>query len=79
MGERFTDVNVVDGVAQGGGGVMVWVGVCYGQRTQVHFIDVIVVPFIHDHHLMLQHDNARPHVARICAQFLKAENIPMLS
>ncbi|KAL0164022.1 hypothetical protein M9458_039775, partial [Cirrhinus mrigala] len=30
----------------------------------------IVVPFIHDHHLMLQHDNARPHVARICTQFL---------
>ncbi len=64
-------------------------GVCYGQRTQVHFIDgilnaqryrneilrPIVVPFIHNHHLMLQHDNAQPHVARICAQFLEAENI----
>ncbi len=56
---------------------MVWAGVCYGQRTQVHFIDgilnaqryrdeilrPIVVPFIHDHHLVLQHNNARPHVA----------------
>ncbi len=73
--------------------VMVWAGVCYGQRTQVHFIDgilnaqryrdeilrPIVVPFIHDHHLMLQHDNARPHVARICTQFLEAENIPVLA
>ncbi|KAL7865933.1 hypothetical protein SRHO_G00111800 [Serrasalmus rhombeus] len=39
----------------------------------------IVVPFIHDHHLMLQHDNARSHVARICTQFLKAENIPVLA
>ncbi len=39
----------------------------------------IVVPFIHDHHLMLQHDNARPHVARICPQFLEAENIPVLA
>ncbi len=53
---------------------MVWAGICYGQRTQVHFIDgilnaqryrnkilrPIVVPFIHNHHLMLQHDNARP-------------------
>ncbi len=71
---------------------MVWAGVCYGQRTQVHFIDgilnaqryrdeilrPIVVPFIHDHHLMLQHDNARPHAARICTQFLEAENIPVL-
>ncbi len=72
---------------------MVWTGLCYGQRTQVHFIDgmlnaqrycdeilrLIVVPFIHDHHLMLQHDNARPHVARICTQFLEAENIPVLA
>ncbi len=90
VGERFADVNVVDRVAHGGGGVMVWAGICYGQRTQVHFIDgilnaqryrdeilrPIVVPFIHDRHLMLQHDNARPHVARICTQFLEAENIP---
>ncbi len=72
---------------------MVWAGICYGQRTQVHFIDgilnaqryrdeilrPIVVLFIHEHHLMLQHDNARPHVARICAQFLEAENIPVLA
>ncbi len=72
---------------------MVWAGVCYGQRTQVHFLDgilnaqryrdkilrPIVVPFIHDHQLMLQHDNARLHVARICSQFLEAENIPILA
>ncbi len=38
----------------------------------------IVVPFIHDHHLVLQHDNAQPHVAKICTQFLEAENIPVL-
>ncbi len=30
------------------------------------------------HHLMLQHDNARPHVARICTEFLEAVNIPVL-
>ncbi len=90
-GERFADVNVVDRVAHAR--VMVWAGVCYGQRTPVHFIDgllnaqryrdellrPIVVPFIHDHHLMLQHDNARPHVARICTHLLEAENIPVLA
>uniref|UniRef100_A0A8D3CD91 Tc1-like transposase DDE domain-containing protein n=1 Tax=Scophthalmus maximus TaxID=52904 RepID=A0A8D3CD91_SCOMX len=57
---------------------MAWAGVCYGQRPQVH-LRPIVVPFIHDHHLMLQHDNLRPHVARICAQFLEDENIPVLA
>ncbi len=70
-----------------------WAGVCYGERTQVNFIDGILnaqryrdeilrpiaVPFIHDHHLMLQHDNARPLVARICTQFLVAENLPVLA
>uniref|UniRef100_A0A8C7XJ79 Transposase Tc1-like domain-containing protein n=1 Tax=Oryzias sinensis TaxID=183150 RepID=A0A8C7XJ79_9TELE len=80
VGERFSDVNVVDRVAHGGGGVMVWAGICYGRRTQVHFIDgilnaqrycdeilgPIVVPYIQQHHLMLQHDNARPHVASCC-------------
>ncbi len=80
-------------MAPGGGGVMVWAGVCYGQRTQVNFIDgilnaqryrdeilrPIVVPFIHNHHLMLKHDNAQPHVVRICTQFLEAEYIPVLA
>ncbi len=84
MCNRFADVNVVDRVAHGGGGVIIWAGICYGQQTQVHFIDgilnaqryrdeilrPIVVPFIHDHHLMLQHN---------CTQFLEAENIPVLS
>ncbi len=92
VGERFADVNVVVRVAHGGGRVMVWAGEFYGQRTQLHFIDgilnaqrycdevlrPIVVPFIHDRRLMLQHDNAWPHVARICTQFLEAENIPVL-
>ncbi len=40
-GSAFADVNIVDRVAHGGGGVMVRAGVCYGKRTQVHFIDGI--------------------------------------
>ncbi len=42
LDERFADVSVVVRVAHGGGGVMVWAGVCYGQQTQVHFIDGIL-------------------------------------
>ena len=38
----------------------------------------IVVPFFHCHHLMFQHDNAQPHIARICTQLLEAENVPVL-
>ncbi len=66
--------------------------VLWKKRSQVHFSDgilnaqryrdeilrTIVVLFIHDHHLMLQHDNAPPHVARIWTRFLEAENIPVL-
>ena len=90
MGERFAAVNLVNRRLHGG--VMVWAGISYGQRTQLHFIDgnmnarryrdeilrPIVVPFIHHLHLMIQHDSARPHVARICTQFLEAENVPVL-
>ncbi len=28
VGEQFADVNIVDRVAHGGGGVMVWAGIC---------------------------------------------------
>jgi hypothetical protein len=62
------------------------------KQTQLHFIDdnlntqrysdkilrPIVLPFISCHHLMFQHDNARPHVAMICTQILEAENVPVL-
>ena len=92
VGERFSDVNVVNRVPHDGGGVMVWAGISYGQWTQLHFIDgnlsaqryrdkillPIVVLFIPHHHLMFQHDNALPHVIRICTQFLEAENVPVL-
>ncbi len=92
VGERFADVNVVDRVAHGGGGVMVWASVCYGQRTQVHFIDdilnaqryrdeilrPIVVPFIHNHHLTLQHDNARPMLKGSVHNFWKLETSQFL-
>ena len=39
MGELFADVNVVNRVPHGGGGVMVWTGISYGQRTQLHLLN----------------------------------------
>ena len=35
----MTDVIFVNRVPHGGGGVMAWAGVSYGQQTQLHFID----------------------------------------
>ncbi len=80
VGEWFADVNVVDRVAHG---VKVWAGICYGQRTQVHFIDGILnaeIPRRYpEAHCCAIHPQPSPHVARICAQFLEAENIPVLA
>ncbi len=93
VGERFADVNIVDRVAHGvvgGYGMgrrMLWTtntGVFYWwhfECTEISWRD----PETHccdihpRHHLMLQHNNAWPHVARICTQFLEAENIPVLT
>ncbi len=38
----------------------------FEQRYRDEILRLIVVPSIHDHHLILQHDTAKPHVARIC-------------
>ena len=34
-GERFADGNIVNRVPNGGGGVMVWVGISYVPQTQL--------------------------------------------
>ena len=71
---------------------MVWGGIAYGRRTQLHIIrgnlnairyrDEILsphlVPFLQQHNLTLQQDNACPHVARICTVYLQAHNIDVL-
>ena len=71
MGKWFADVNIVNRVPHGGGGVMVRADINY---TWVHFIDgnlntqryhdetlrPVVMPFIHGHHLVLQHDAHSP-------------------
>ena len=36
------------------------------------------MPFNRRLHLIFQHDNAQPHVARISTQFLEAEKVPVL-
>ena len=73
----------------GGGSVMVWVGIPHGVKsplivvpgnlTAVRYRDEIrrpvAVPLVQQHQMTFQHDNARPHVARVCQDFLANNNI----
>ena len=53
-----------------------------GRLTGVRYRDEIhtrhVVPFIRRHGGVFQQDNARPHVARVCIDFLQRQNIDVL-
>ena len=88
-GERFADACVLERDRFGGGSVMVWGGISHGLKsplivitgnlTGVRFRDEILrpvaVPFVQQHHLIFQQDNARPHAARVCQDFLANHNI----
>lgn len=39
----------------------------------------LVVPVDHQHNLTLQQDNARPHMASVCSNFLWTNNVDVLS
>ncbi|XP_041364110.1 uncharacterized protein LOC121379532 [Gigantopelta aegis] len=90
VGERFSDACVVERRAFGGGSVMVWGGITLNGRTPIVVIDgnlkavcyrdditqAHVIPFVQgqQRHIMLQQDNARPHVARVDGElFLNAQ------
>jgi hypothetical protein len=90
--ERYADCCVIERDRFGGDSVMVWGGIAYGRRTQLHNIrgnlnairyrDEILSPhlvqFLQQHNLTLQQDNARPHVTRICTAYLQPHNIDVL-
>ena len=72
-GERYRDNCLVERDWFGGGALMVWAGISYGHRTSLVFIDgpltaqryvdvilrLVVVPFVREHNLTFQQDNAR--------------------
>ena len=78
--------------AYSGGRVMIWAGIdsrhktdlvfINGQLTGIRYHDEIltrhVVPFIRRHGRVFQQDNDRPHVARVCIDFLQRQNIDVL-
>ena len=76
----------------GAGSVMVWGGISHGVKTPlvviqgnltaVRYRDQVlmphVLPLVNAHNLTFQHDNARPHVARVCRDFLNQNNVQVL-
>ena len=91
-GERYADACVIENDRFGGGSVMVWGGISHGFKSQLIVLDgtlnaaryrdeilrPVVVPLVQRYNLTFQQDNARPHVARICQNFLTAQNIQPL-
>ena len=68
---------------------MVWGGISHGVQTPivviqgnltaVRYLDQVlmphVLPLVNIHNLTFQHYNARPHVARVCRDFLNQNNV----
>ena len=92
-GERFADACVVERDRFGGGSVMVWGGIAHGIKSQLNIVAgnmtavryrdeilrPVAVPLVQQRNLILQQDNARPHVARVCQDFLANNNIAPLA
>ena len=92
-GEHFAGACVVERDRFGGGSAMVWGGIAHGIKSQliivagnmtaVRYRDEILrpvaVPLVQQRNLILQQDNARPHVARVCQDFLANNNITPLA
>ena len=76
----------------GRGSIMVWGGISHGTKTSlvviqgnltaVRYRDQVlmphVLPLVNAHNLTFQHDNARPHVVRVCRDFLNQNNVQVL-
>ena len=92
-GERFADNCLIERDRFGGGSVMLWGGIMGRRKTNLivlkgnlnaqgdinQILQPEAVPFLQRHGpAILMHDNARPHVARICRQFLNRNNINVL-
>ena len=91
-GERYANCAIVEHDRYGGGSLMVWGGISVRSRTELlvlngtltgqHYINEVlqpvVLPFVQQHHVVLQDDNARSHRARIVQQFLQQNNVDHL-
>ena len=69
---------------------MVWGGIAHGIKSQLIIVagnmtavryrdEILAVPLVQQRNLILQQDNARPHVAQVCQDFLANNNIAPLA
>ena len=89
LGERYSDACVREVHRFGGGGSVISHGVktplvvIQGNLTAVRYRDQVLMPYIlplvNAHNLMFQHDNTRPHVARVCCDFLNQNNVQVIN
>ena len=77
-GKSFRDPCVAHKDAFGVGSVMVWAGILYNHSTYLTVINANLNGQRYRDEILFQHDNARPHVARICRDFLANENIRVI-
>ena len=91
-GERYANCAIVEHDRYGGGSLMVWGGISVRSRTELlvlngtligqryinEVLQPVVLPFVQQHHVVLQDDNARTHRARIVQQFLQQNNVDHL-
>jgi transposase-like protein len=94
VAERYADQAVVELLPYGGGSIMVWGGFTARHRTQLVIIrgnlnalryrnEIVrchIEPFIRVHgpQVILQQDNARPHIARVVREELELARIATL-
>ena len=89
-GERFADACVAQVDRFGGGSVMVWAAIRHGWKSQLLFIDgrmnavmyrdtilnPYVIPYItRNPEVTFMQDNARPYVADLCMDTVRAKNV----
>jgi hypothetical protein len=86
VGNASPTLAFLRGIGFGGGSIMVWGGISHGLKSPLiviagnltgiiyrdEILRPVAVPFVQQHHLIFQQDNARLHVAKVCQDFLAA-------
>lgn len=90
--ERYADACVLERDRYGGGSIMVWGAIAHGFKsplveiegsmTAIKYRDEVLTPYVipitRQNAFTFQQDNARPHKARVCVDYLAQNAVPVL-